>query len=437
MPLIEQAIFTSAETRLTTDYRVVARSAGLREADARELAAWCPTHDAMLDPDAESFNFHPLPSGAFCVSRTTMANWDGACQGPQRSLTHCLIVPPSLLAQFANNPFALIRVALHDGVFANGDPDSSLLEPLSLSGGAAAIDVTLLAKLAETPGPGNMAALLGLARNSVSLAIAVPSPSELMDGLLNCLPSPCRAEYSFSTGLKFSPRRPFRLVALSNDPAEKLWVANHPNVSVFEASRDTPSCTMVLDGWAWLIERVLATGQIAFLSAQLSKRRFDLTSEDLPALGLQLLEELDAGKVCRDADRTVDAEPCNLAAPRSHMAHRRFEKSLEGTTAARTRHATPSANLPTQSPQILEQLECLDDLVYDAIRGQSLAMQQLRAAWPKFLAELSGDLVCESREQYLRYALSIWEDSHGDHGVRDPARAAQALDVLSLLFGDA
>ncbi len=436
MPLIEQAVFTAAETRLTTDYRVVARSDGLCEADVRELAAWCPTHDAMLDVEVESFNFHPLPSGAYCVSRTTMADGDCACRGRQRSLTHCLIVPPRLLAQFANNPFALIRAALDDGVFANADPASALLEPLSLAGSAEANDFTLLTELAEIPGPSNMAALVNVARHSVSLALTGgPSPSKLMDGLLNCLPLPCRTECSFSTGLKFSPRRPFRFVALSNDPAEKLWVANHPNVSVFEASRDTPSRGMELDGWACLIERVLASGQIAFLSAQLSKRRFDLTSDDLPALGLQLLEELDAGSVCEDEGLTDDVQPDRRTAPRAHLAHRLFEKSLLGTTAARARDATPSARLAAQAPNVLQQLESLDDLVYAAVRGQSLAMQQLQAAWPKFLAELGDDLVDKSREQYLGYALSIWEDSDNAH--RDPARAVQALDVLCLLFGSA
>ena len=49
-----------------------------------------------------------------------------------------------------------------------------------------------------------------------------------------------------------------------------------------------------MDGWARLIERTLSTGRIPFLAEQLSKRRFDLTLDDLPALGLQLLEDLDA-----------------------------------------------------------------------------------------------------------------------------------------------
>ena len=72
---IEQAIFTSAETERAAGYQVVAQSAGVCEADARELAVWGPSHDSMLefDSDATNINFHPLPSGAYCVSRTAPA----------------------------------------------------------------------------------------------------------------------------------------------------------------------------------------------------------------------------------------------------------------------------------------------------------------------------------------------------------------------------
>jgi hypothetical protein len=43
-------------------------------------------------------------------------------------------------------------------------------------------------------------------------------------------------------------------------------------------------------------------------------------------------------------------------------------------------------------------------------------------------------LLEESREQYLRYALSIWEECVDADGVRDAGRAMRAMDVLCLLF---
>jgi hypothetical protein len=457
MRFVEHAIFASAGRDRTAGYEFVARSPGICETDARELVLWSPTHDSMLDPDAESLNFHPLPSGAYCISLTTAAGWDCCGHGGQRVSTHCLIVPPEVLARFANNPFALIRTALANGALEFLTPPPPVLEPLLLVGGAAAVDSALLAELAVAPGPHHVAVLVQAARDAVCLALAgSQSPARQIAGLLNCLPPQCRLEFSFATGLKFSPRRPFRLVALSGDPAERLWAENHSNVIILDLGDDDPPRSMSLDGWTRLIERVLSTGRMSFLAAQLSKRRFELTSDDLPALGMQLLEDLEfAGgadtPVCPEAGNEASKNDCptnenacftgenicpTLTPPRAHAAHRRFGKSATAAMTAERRASAPSTYLDPGSPEVLNKLETLDDLVYEAIGGQAIAIERLQTLWPKLLAELGEDLLLESREQYLRFALSIWEECSDCNGVRDPARAVQALEVLCLLFGD-
>ncbi len=89
------------------------------------------------------------------------------------------------------------------------------------------------------------------------------------------------------------------------------------------------------------------------------------------------------------------------------------------------------------APEVLEKLEQLDDLVYEAISGKADSLAAPRTAWPNMLSELGDDLLAESREQYLRYALSIWEECADGDQIRQPGRAIQALDVLCLIFGDA
>ena len=74
--------------------------------------------------------------------------------------------------------------------------------------------------------------------------------------------------------------------------------------------------------------------------------------------------------------------------------------------------------------------------MYEAISGRSDTMEQLQVEWPKIVAHLGQPLLAESLEQYLRYALSIWNECTDAGGIRHPARAIQALDVLCLLFGD-
>jgi len=490
MTFVEQAVFTSAVTDRSAGYHVVAQSPGVCEADVRELAVWCPSHDSLLEwgPDAESFNFHPLPSGGYSISRTTPAGWEYSGRGGHRIYTHCLLVPRDVLARFANNPFSVIRAATAGGMFTLYHQVPARLEPLVLAGSAVPVDQDLLARLAANPGSRAMARLVQAARDTVCLALSGgPSPGELMAGLFSCLPPPCRTEFSFSTGLKFSGRRPFRLIALSDDPAKQQWLAHQQNVQLLDLRADAAANGTPLDGWSHWIARVLATGRTSFLATQLSKRRFDLKAEDLPALGLQLLEDFEAVQMQTDhgleandpgnspgtvpifAQRKWDCPPPECGEPepdldspdpeakpspsdgplpptelpaaaderrQGHAPHRQFAKTTAATAPATRRCAGPATQLVPDSPEVIARLEHLDDVVYEAIDGRPNALAELQTLWPKLLSELGEDLVAESRAQYLRYALSVWEDTAQRCGVREPARAVTALDVLSVLFDE-
>jgi hypothetical protein len=127
---------------------------------------------------------------------------------------------------------------------------------------------------------------------------------------------------------------------------------------------------------------------------------------------------------------------------RAHAAHHRFEKSAtaggqEGQSAAQPAAATPSKLLHPDAREVLEKLEALDDVVFDAIDGSAAALERLKLLWPATLATLGEPLAADSREQYLRYALSIWEHSEDALSVTDPLRAVRALEVLCVLFDEA
>jgi hypothetical protein len=450
MAVVEQAIFTSAETERSAGYQLVAKSPGVVEADARELAVWCPSHDSLLESGVEalSINFHPLPSGAYCVSRTMAAGWEYSGRGGHRVYTHCLVVAPEVLARFANNPFAVLRAAVAAGAMEVHERVPARVEPLALLGGSSPVDQTLLTRLASHPGPRKMAALVQAAFDAACLAVSgEPSAAELIAGLFSCLPPQCRAEFSFSTGLKFSSRRPFRVVALSGDRAEHRWIARQHNVVVLDLCQDSPAGATPVDGWARLIGRVLTAGRTSFLATELAKPRPDLTANDLDALGLQLLEELDSSafRVKETAEQrpapsgpgegqTVKAGA--ISPGLAHAAHHQFGKS-SAAAAARLAAAAPSHALAADSPAVLEKLERLDDVVYEALNGDQTAAEALQTLWPSVLAELGEHQVAESREQYLCYALRIWEECAGAEGVRDPTRAVHALDVLCVLFDQA
>ncbi len=84
----------------------------------------------------------------------------------------------------------------------------------------------------------------------------------------------------------------------------------------------------------------------------------------------------------------------------------------------------------------MAQLESLDDAVFDAIGGKSDALAALRWLWPQVKARLGDSLLDESREQYIRYALSIWHKTASVKENHDPRRAVDALEVLCVLFDE-
>jgi hypothetical protein len=490
MDLIEQAIFTFADTDRGSGYHVAANSPGVCEADIQELATWGPAHDALLMPgmNAQSLNFHPLPSGSYCVSRTTPAGVEleyGARMGA-RLYTQCLIVSPQLLLRFANSPFALFRAALAAGAICQYEELPSQLESFRLPGRATAVDSSLLTRLCGNPGPEWMAAMVQAALDSATMAIAGGPPAEhVIAGLLNCLPLECRTEFSFSTNLRFSSRRPFRIVALSGDAEEQRRVEQIYHLTVLRLFDSPPAEWQPIDGWARFIQRVLKSGRISFLASRIAHRRLNFSFQDLPILGLQLLEELDAasldaeaaesetdgGEAAPIAGATSDANEAgteeSIAAAdalsdaadnatseahapgqgvghsvpsrehrQSHAAHSGFGNKSNASAAVRPKSPPPSKQLAAHDPSMLETLERLDDLVFEAIAGRTDALEQLKALWPEVCHKLDAALFDESREQYLRYAITVWAENAENGGSRDPARAIQSLDVLSLLFND-
>lgn len=248
MTHVEQAIFTSAQTARGEGYHLVSSSAGLSAADARALALWCPSHGALLEegPAAQSVNFHPLPSGAYCVARTRPMGREPSGRRGERLHTHCLVAAPDLLARFANNPFALLQAAVAGGALeaAEATPEAPL-EPLALVGRARAVNAPLVERVKEQLGGERMTALLDAAIHRRPLGVCCRLPADdLFAALLNLLPVERRGEFSLSTGLKYSPRRPFQLLTAPRDAAEQNRLARQFQVTVLRL--DEPQDALML-----------------------------------------------------------------------------------------------------------------------------------------------------------------------------------------------
>jgi hypothetical protein len=436
--LIEQALFTTDSTG-PAGHRLVAASPGITPADLRELSEWAPVRGSLSNANggAASVNFHPLPSGGWCVARTMFV---GSSDDGERTATLSFVVQATGFARFANNPFALLRAIRAAGLLEPHGEIVLPLAPFQLPGRASAVDEGLVAQMADRWGAVRVAWLIQTTLNSDTLAIVGAERRDLLlAGLMNCLPIECRPEVSFSSGLAYSPRRPFRVVTVSPSMEEFNRLRRLPGMTVLDMNAHPPA-DFTPTGWANLVLTALESDRLTALSHELERPRPRLRLTDLGWLADQLLERL---------RQTVDAPPALLptaAEVRINGARASREVSGDyvrfdgrklpsrgGVDYARQAPG-PSTTLDTQSPELLDRFERLDDLVFDTINGKQPALDELTAAWPKLSADLPPELLSESREQYLRYALKLWDEKQSS--LRDPSWAVTALDVLSVLFGE-
>ena len=88
--------------------------------------------------------------------------------------------------------------------------------------------------------------------------------------------------------------------------------------------------------------------------------------------------------------------------------------------------------LHPESREAAELLESLDDAMFMAIAGEAAIVAAARLLWAEAMQRLPGELVEESREQYLRYAVEVTQHPPGDE-PRDPAKSLIAIEMIELL----
>ena len=84
------------------------------------------------------------------------------------------------------------------------------------------------------------------------------------------------------------------------------------------------------------------------------------------------------------------------------------------------------------TPEVRELLEALDDAIFGALSGCEASLQKARMLWPGAVESLGWELVEESREQYLRYAVEVTRRFEAQE-IRNPSLALAALEVIELL----
>lgn len=455
---IEQAIFASRQTDLTVGYHLVVASDGVTDEDAHALTMWGPTHDSLVEnaQEAESINWHPLPSGAYCVSRTRCSGTEYSGRG-EEIYTHCLVVPAEVMARFSNNPFSLLKAAIADGRLEVLEKTPRTLPAFVLRGKASPVSRQILGQMIRELGVEKFSLLIETVLGENPLAVVTQvSTMHLMDAVLNSLPVDCRTAFSFTTGLKPSPRRPFRVQLFPAGTEDLRQLLRPFQATVFHLSTTDQQATP--GSWARVVTDAVAEKRFRILSEELGLPSDGASTTDWQTRVQRLAQRLADADTSQRGDRrnssrrhspsemspvssfrsnarTVLDEPS--ASRSNHRGDAAHVKSMEGSETAvldEDLRSDPSQKLGEERPELIEQLEHLDDVVFEAIAGKDAALEQLRRLWPEMLELLGIEYLEESREQYLRHAQAVWDHCAISDEVRKSEQSLAALSVISLLL---
>lgn len=229
---VEQAVYGSRRSVLQRGYHLIAKSPGITGDNITHLNRWCPSHGALLDEavDASSLNFHPLGSDNYAISRTVYGEPEFSNRGGLQVVTSILVLGKDQLARYDNNPFAVARMARAEGLLRWSPAAIRILATVALRPAASE-------KMShDDPGDApNMTKALAAVRSGEPIVLTSSSVSpELLETLFLKVSPNERLGLSFTTGLKPSPQRPFRLHLLDEQAVRglRLGSQNLPVLSI-------------------------------------------------------------------------------------------------------------------------------------------------------------------------------------------------------------
>ncbi len=418
---IEHAIFTSAKTPQRDGYHVVCSSPGVAAEDLRELAQWGPTHDSLLPAalNTGSVNFHQLPSGNWNVARTVQAGEEYSGRAGQRIYTHSLVLGEKAFQQFSNDPFRLLEAAVASGRLMAHDDLPNVLEPFTLVGRAAPVDRGAVQKLLSRFEPERIAYLVGSAVSGARMGVVtIGSGADIFAGLLSLLPVECRRQLNFTTGLKHSTQRPFQMQILPDDETEQRRIIRNQNWLIIDFTSPMSLEDLPLSGWAGWVYKQLTQKNLRAISDVLMTSRPGMRLSDLDQLVHEIEHETTVPKVPALSSQIAHA----------HASHQRTPATPQRTIVG------PAASVDLESPEVMDLLQELDDVVFRAIDGNAGEMDKLRDLWPKIVEQLDPNILAESREQYLQYALRLWNEQPKHRSPDAATKAVEVLEVLGVLF---
>lgn len=243
---LEQAIFTSVRSERLDGYQLAAKSGGVSEDLAKELTAWGPAHDSLWHghPGATSVNFHGLSDDRFCVSQTTLSGAEYSGRGGGRVYTQMVVLPRDGMLKFGSDPFLVLRALVASGRLTIYDAVPRELTSIPLIGRAGEAAPAWISEIVEKAGAETIAQLSEAVMDEEPVSVITDLPVErLFQALLHQLEPAERLRVPFTTGLKPSSRRAFKLSIVPDDPSLVRQSQRTHHGKVIEVLTEDPHST--------------------------------------------------------------------------------------------------------------------------------------------------------------------------------------------------
>jgi hypothetical protein len=157
---------------------------------------------------------------------------------------------PAAFRTFANDPFVVSDRFLQTNVDWVGKLPRRL-PSLPIDASVPDVDLTRVRQMRRRGDWRRLIAFLDAALTSPSAGVtACEDVAFLFAAVLSLLPPSCRVEYSLSSGLVFSHRRPFRLVALPPDRLLHRRLTRQTGMIAVDFSRPVPDAWSPRHTWA-------------------------------------------------------------------------------------------------------------------------------------------------------------------------------------------
>lgn len=404
--LVEQAIFTSARTSRLDGYQLVAVSPGVTDDDARELATWGPAHDSLIQDETHetSTNFHPLGPHKYCVARTMLGGAEYSGRRGRQVYTHSLIIKKRDFVRFHNNPFELLIAALAREDVRPQDNYPNDLPVLRLLPSGDAVSARMIVEHRDDTTLRKLVAWFQEGLTQDRLILSGYEDDGEFSQFFNLLPVAARPWFSFSTRLKYSTGRKFRMIGLADDVEEQrraVRLEGIPHLSLADPPHGNDARR---HPWAELVQAALRVSAVDRIAELISQLPLNLTEPDLIETGRRLRIQLVR-----------------------HLPEKQESSATDGQPMGKTSTQTPEDPLSAEPdlPGLMAKIDA-------ALAGNVEELASLQQDWKSLWAKSQRPVINNVQAACQEHTTWRWQEMRQQE---TSGRCDEALDILCLIFG--